>query len=434
MMDSILVIGRKLNYSGVASYSWKEFSPKVNIADYDKVIIDFTSFVNHKDLLDSFREAQLPRQEDYIRAIFSSNCELIFIGDPGTPICSQYNYKVIRNIPIFPAFESIEGDNLELIEIDYDFYFKALKSWSYNLSPKINYNGSKTVIEGVRSAAESNVNKVTAHVEPIAVTSYNVPIAFRMKLRVRDTSNDTMLSGDYVWLPPLGKINSPDSVESLLRSRFNAIPCHNPPVWIHDYKLPRQLKIEEEIAKISSELNKQTDHLNAKNAEHHDESSYQQLLYTQHEDLLEPIVRKVLESLGAMVEMPKRKGHEDGRILDVNGYNGMLEIKGKTGTLGLRDVRQVDQWTRDALAEEDFESKGILIANTECNISVSERGDPFPDNCKKLAERFHISLLTTSQLFHALNQFQEGTLDQEEFWNKIFSSDGVVPLENIPNV
>jgi hypothetical protein len=156
---------------------------------------------------------------------------------------------------------------------------------------------------------------------------------------------------------------------------------------------------------------------------------FHKMLYETGEDALEPVVREALRQLGAQVtDPPPRSGKEDGRLVSPAGDNGMLEIKGPQGPLKLRDVRQLDQWVRDAIAEEEWESKGLLIVNAYHKTPLADRGNPFPDNCIKAAKRFEICLMTTSQLFRALVVDQRGELDRDQFWATIFDTNGPCSL------
>jgi hypothetical protein len=100
----------------------------------------------------------------------------------------------------------------------------------------------------------------------------------------------------------------------------------------------------------------------------------------------------------------------------------MLEIKGRTGNLRLSDVRELHNWVSDALAEEELESKGILIVNLQCDEDPQRRKDFIPPNCAKAAARFDIAILTTTQLFQALVAHQESTLDRKKFWDALFAA------------
>jgi hypothetical protein len=159
------------------------------------------------------------------------------------------------------------------------------------------------------------------------------------------------------------------------------------------------------------------------------------LLYEQHVEGLEPVVRDALRALGATVSDPKPKeNREDGRLTAPGGQIGMLEIKGRTKSLSLRDVRQLEQWVRDAFSQENLVSKGILIANMYCGQPPKLRDKAFPPNCIDSAKIANLCLMTTTQLFRALCSYQREELDIAEFWNTVFNTDGVCSLPELESL
>jgi len=119
------------------------------------------------------------------------------------------------------------------------------------------------------------------------------------------------------------------------------------------------------------------------------------------------------------------KGREDGRLIDPFGRQLMLEIKGRSGTLRLSDVRELDNWVRDAVAIERWESKGLLVANLQSEKPPNERNDFIPKNCSENAARFGMSILTTSDIFNALVSLELHDLDQKGFWDVLHDTNGL---------
>jgi hypothetical protein len=146
---------------------------------------------------------------------------------------------------------------------------------------------------------------------------------------------------------------------------------------------------------------------------------------------LEPVVREALASLGASVTVPEQAGLEDGRLVDSAGRAAMLEIKGKTGALGVEDVRQLDGWIRNAMADEGWEGKGVIVANLKLSEPPDTRDEVVAPNALTFAKRVEIGILTTPQLYEALRRDQEGTLDRHEFWEAVFSANGLVGLPSV---
>ena len=99
--------------------------------------------------------------------------------------------------------------------------------------------------------------------------------------------------------------------------------------------------------------------------------------------------------------------------------------------LRLSDVRELDNWVRDAVANESWHSKGILIANLQCDTEPKKRKDIVPSNCLEAARNFGICIVTTTQLFQALVEQQKGKLDSRRFWDAVFATNGMCVLSEL---
>jgi hypothetical protein len=239
-------------------------------------------------------------------------------------------------------------------------------------------------------------------------------------------------SGNVIWLPRATKISDYDAIDLILKERYGLQFEQAPPQWVAAYKLPEQIPIEEEISHHEQEIQRLKNELTTAQQRLQDVSRFRKLLYEQGVEGLEPVVRDALRELGAKVNDPgSNENREDGQLIAPDGQIGMLEIKGRTKSLALADVRQLDQWVRDALIQDNLESKGILIANMYCGQPPELRDDPFPSNCIDSAKRANICLMTTTQLFRALCSHQREELDVAEFWNTVFNTDGVCPLPEL---
>lgn len=222
-----------------------------------------------------------------------------------------------------------------------------------------------------------------------------------------------------------------DAVELILRERYALGVEQAPPDWVQMYPLPNEGPFEEEIRRHELEVLDLQEQLSLAHRRLDEQQRFRGLLYEQGEEVLEPIVRDALRALGAHVQEPQQRGREDGRLTDPFGRSAMLEIKGRSGVLRLSDVRQLQDWTSDAVAQEDWSGKGILIANLRCSDPPNERSDVFPDNAKQAAERFQQCLFTTTQLFRALRAHQRGELALQDFWDTIFNTEGVCELPDL---
>ena len=273
-------------------------------------------------------------------------------------------------------------------------------------------------------------NTIRPSTASLAETRFHRSIGFRLWFDASGKRGNT-LSGDIYWLPETTEISVSESIDLILRDRYRLVFERIAPQWIKSFQLPSQITIIESIQEKEKMVMDLTDKLENDRLALDQESRFLKMLYEQGEDVLEPIVRDALRNLGAKVEEPKQRGKEDGRLIDISNRRGMLEIKGRTGNLRLSDIRELDNWVRNAIANESWHSKGIMIANLQCNKAPDKRKNTIPRNSLEAAENFDIIILTTTQLFHALVMDQNGTLDRNFFWDQVFSSKGICSLPEV---
>lgn len=275
-----------------------------------------------------------------------------------------------------------------------------------------------------------DVNSIQTGVLHLAQTRFQRAIGFAIQLNPRHITRGQELGVVY-WLPAPTEANVNEAIDLILRERYGLQFEKSPPSWLNIFETPNMQPIINGIREKEATIKGLIDQLKIDQSRLAQESRFLKLLYEQGEDVLEPIVRDTLRELGAVVENPKQRGREDGRLIDPFGNQGMLEIKGRSGNLRQSDVRELDNWVRDAIANESYQSKGILIANLKCNEDPRERNNIIPPNCAEAAKVFDISIVTTTQLFQALVLDQNGQLDRQAFWEQIFVTKGVLDLSGI---
>lgn len=200
------------------------------------------------------------------------------------------------------------------------------------------------------------------------------------------------------------------------------------PKWLDDVSLPvvNKLRSESREAQLTvGEAVSQLQRINTALAEAEEDLS---ILYEQGVEL-EIHVRRVLRALGASVDEPDNpRGGHDGTGRTSNDEQIVLEIKGRTKTIGLADVRQLDQWVTDLAYGDDTteptEWKGLLIGNAQIDHAPTERDAPFAPNAIAFAERRGLALLTTTDVLDALSLLQEGRFDAESWWSSATSTNG----------
>jgi hypothetical protein len=465
----ILVLGSAPHTRLVWAYTWDRVPADLNVADYDVVILNLVPFLDEQ-LVRQIDVDTLPSWEPFARLLFSKDSEIISIGVPGAHISGTRRsersqppsrattavevpllhgvgipYREIPWwLPATPVCTIASGEEIRNIEDEFAYYFRYVHHWRFYATAQ--YKPWSRDMSYYLNLVHPQANDLRLSLRPIAQTRFQQPIAFEMRYqavhaeepgylaswgREGQTAQVVAESGRAIWLPPPTAISAYEAVDLILRERYGLQFEQAPPDWVETYKLPSQLPIEEDIARYEIESQQLTEKLTAARHRLREATRFRKLLYEQGEDALEPVVRDAFRELGASVFDPQARGREDGRLTDPSGRNCILEIKGRTHSLKQADVRELDQWVRDAVVGENLHSKGILVANTYCADPPMQRKEPYPDNCIRAAEQLGICLITTTQLFGALRRHQKGELDLAQFWNTIFDAEGACSLSEL---
>lgn len=430
----ILVLGSANHTRLVKAYEWHNLPPDLNVSDYDTIILNLAPFQD-REFAKNTSTNQVPSWQQFARQIFSQGSEIIVIGSPNFGIGSSSYLPSTWWLPIEPAFVYEAGVDIREVQAEFAYYFEIVRGWSFYLEGiRENKSGfSKQYLTiGVPGA-----NSMRTGLMPLAETRFHRPIGFKLVFdaaelgQSRSPARFMKTSGDVFWLPAPTEASVAEGIDLILRQRYGLQFERVPPEWIGNFQLPAQLPIQQAISERETAIAELTRQLEADRQNLAQTSRFLKLLYEQGEDVLEPVARDALRYLGARVEDPRKKGREDGRLVDPFGRQGMLEIKGRSGTLRLSDIRELDNWVRDVIANEKWHSKGLLIVNLQCEEDPRNRKNTVPANCLDAAKTFDIAIVTTGQLFQGLSSNQKHTLDQKAFWDRIFSASGLCDLPDV---
>jgi hypothetical protein len=426
-----LVLGSNGHGRQVEAHTWDQLPADLNIADFDRVVLDFVPFEEDEELARGIDPARLPSTDQFARLLFSG-AEVIAIGNPSTVVGG--GTPVVWWLPMQINVVAEAGE-IRNVDYPWEAYFEHTKHYSWYFDHLA--RGSNVTLRYALNALHPNASGLAVDPDPIARTRFDKGVAVKWALMAVDLETyvgenryqGLRQSGPIIWLPGPENISHGDAVDLLLRERYEIALETREPDWLAGFVLPREVPMREE-AQRNLDL-AQTAYLAYTQATERatTEGRFKKLLYETGEDALEPVVRDALRALHAIVNDPETRGREDGTIIGVPGHpeaHGTLEVKGRRGSLKLSDVRELDQWVRDQLPER--ESKGILIACLRSDDQPHERHDLFPPNCVDLAEKANIALVTSTQLFEALRRHQLGELDLPDFFASVFAAAGLAEL------
>jgi hypothetical protein len=291
----------------------------------------------------------------------------------------------------------------------------------------------------------NQAHELAAAFEPIARTRYEKLIALRVHVRGiaytrwrqnwggiaepdRSTRHVVLEASPVVWLPTPDRVGSEEAIDNILRERYGIAQEARAPEWAVSYSMPDEAPIGVEIAELERERRELEQRISETRGRAVDAARPRLLLYEKGKEVLEPIVRETLRTLGARVEDPETEGIEDGKLFREEGQ-AVLEIKGRTGQIKQEDVRQVVQWASDAKLKDGVDYKPLIVGNPHCGQPLEERGEVLAPNAANYASNGGVSVVTTMQLFEALRRKQAGTFDQRLFWKTVFETSGAAELD-----
>ncbi|MBD1868743.1 hypothetical protein H6F95_15775 [Cyanobacteria bacterium FACHB-471] len=445
----ILVLGSALHTQSVDAFAWNDLPGYLNVGDYDVIILNLVSFLEQQSNF-GIRAERLPTWQQIARLLFSPNSEVICIGLPGVDANNSLYQSTSWWLPVTPEFVFNSGEVIRNIKPEFAYYFEHVRRWFFYATPsfKSHFMG----LAGYLRVVHPWANNLQVGMGAIAHTRFNQAIAFKLIFRAgyvdrsralparrgKDAGVEPLLtSGVAVWLPPPTEISADEAISLILRERYRRAVDVATPEWVATYQLPQQQAIAAQVNERQKEIERLQQEIALAQKQLEATTSLNRLLYEQNQEALTLIVCDALRELGAQVSDAKigADSTSSGGIMhltDPSGREGMLLVKTRAGELPLNDLRQLDQYVRDLMLNQNWRGKGILIANTYYTHPPEQRNEPFPSNCIRAAQQlFGYCLVTTTQLFQAIATHQRKELGSREFWNAIFEVNGVCPLPEL---
>ena len=415
----VLLLGRPLHGRDLTAFEWSELPDRLNFADYSDVILDLSTIEAAQE------PAILARAQDAVwfaplaRFVWSGAGELVIIGcQPTLPTFL---------IPQFPEIADDAGEFITEIDDEFADYFEDVDRYDYIL--RSDRSTTSPNCPQFIGAAISTGSGVMTQSTPLAKTRSGDYVAVR--LQIRPGNLEQRWSKPIIWLPAPTARDASSVISRLLANRYGVGDVSAPrPTWLDQYPLPRQQRLMDELTSLQTQLDRLEDEAAEVDRQRADVAGLQSILFEQGEDGLEPPVQRALRELGAELIPSPRRGWHDG-TLRYGGGSAVLEIKGRTGAVGLADVRQLAQWVDDLRFPDDndigsWEGIGLLIANAHSTQEPTSRPPAFASNALEFAlRRDDMCLLTTPQLFSALCELQRDELDVDAWWARIFAARGL---------
>jgi len=225
------------------------------------------------------------------------------------------------------------------------------------------------------------------NVEIIATTGFEEVIAFSIKLG----------DGEIICLPQF------KNKESFL-TKWLEFWISRKPDWVNKYQYKEKRKI---LAKLKT--------INV----------LEKLLYGNDRDLCKAVA-EAFRILGFEVRI-SGKGTEPDIYIHDGRFTGIIEVKGLKTHADRDDMRELLDYY-DINVDKQPELKGIFVVNHYRRMEPDKKEKPYTDGAMELAQRKGFCLLTTTDLYFAIERALNDASLREDIRNKIMNGIGLVKL------
>lgn len=450
MSKNILVIGTYTS-EDVDSYDWWQQLP--NISEYDTIILDTTKILRfmensgrleHREgnvyTIDDESEAykristnlDLVRKKLIEKLEFESTIYALYLPES---IINYHPFHLdgsgkgylgsIRTNEWCPVSINIiqeAGKFISITEPSYQNYFRDFKEWQY-------YFESESL--DITDIEEYYADKwdVWFRLDPIAINKVEKPLAITVLFLFSTQGEVTpqRVGGKLVLLPVVNQYDTNASISYLIQlgKQFDTTP---PPSWINNVEIPGEASFKKDIRNKKQQLEAFESAVRKLEDSLVELQKYKGLLYETGFTLQE----LVKSTLGKMEVNVKPSIVTDEFIIEINGKDTLVEVKGNVKSITKDDVAQLVTDLMEHLKKTGQEIDGILIGNG-WRLEPLEQRDVgnkpvFSRDAIRVAANHKIGLLSTTELFKVYCQTLETPTRNKEILNKIITGKGVLKL------
>lgn len=325
---------------------------------------------------------------------------------------SEFTFSTNDWLPISVKTQIENGTTVIPKNKVYQEYLKRLKSWKYYYLPqgKNDENEIKEFYKPNIIIVKRNIIAANKLGKPLAMEL--VPSYFELGSRGYTEQNSRII------LLPATSEDSSDDIDMII-SLSKSIDQTEAPDWINSVNIPNESRLKGELGTAEQKLIKAKD-------DYDNLTKHKRLLYDNSYPL-QNICESTLRELGANI---KPSVVTDEFIIEFNGKEVLIEIKGKNKSVDKDDIGQLITDIGQHVAETGKPIKGLFIGNGWRNLPPEERkvGNKrtFPKEIVHIAETQNIGLLSTVDLFDAYCHWLDGKLSKEKFLDTIITSNGII--------
>jgi len=439
--ERTLIIGCTA-FSSLDSVAWTE-EVVPNIPDYDRIVVSVPHIT--EDFLMAVKYDYLRDMRRGLIRFLDSGGKLIVLISPSITIERQGEYpEQVRNTdwcPISYGTPEEAGRSIVWSMEMYRSYLSKMSEWSFHITiPQNCLSNELTSFYG-----QTHNTKYKIPLVPYLKNRYERILAGQCNIEVRrervshsrygDRRSEypdepDKLSGLMVFLPLIDNMSPEEALSTILYDEMGYSAESSPePDWMKDIEMPFVADLISMIAEANVKVAEQLREIEKINRKISEIQCFRRLFYGTGTEL-EDIVKQSLERLGAKVSPAKYSREE--YILEVDGKEFLMEVKGVAKSITLTHLRQLSDYMLRYQEDTGKECKGILFGNAWRNMPIELRGTEetpmFPDNVIKRAEQLNISLVPSTGFFNAFVKALEDDSFSKIILSQITMTSGVIEL------
>lgn len=141
------------------------------------------------------------------------------------------------------------------------------------------------------------------------------------------------------------------------------------------------------------------------------------------------IVHFVISKMEFKAEMKEEEGRQDIEICE-DDFNLVIEVaSSEEHWIDIYKTRQLLDWCRKFEKERNEKPKGILVANPYCNLSPTDRDEPFTPKALEQGADEGFCLMTTVQLYNIFCKFLKGEMDKDKIKELFLNTKGLLEFK-----
>ena len=341
------------SFAAYDSVSW-ERQEAPNIPDYDVAIVSVPHIT--EEFLRSIDDSFARKLRISLFRFLDSDGNLIVLTSQNfsVPIGSQGLHQISNTFwsPIKYRTVNESGKSISPKAEDYQSYLNNMVNWDYYLT----LPGDCLSSEFIDAYGPAHQGRYRTPIVPYIINGYDKMLAGKFEIamtyiRSRQQGYDgtsyyypdepDKITGTVVLLPLVGTFTAEEALAEILKEEVGFTPTSVEQDWAKTLDTPGMSLLNSELAEAKLQITEEEAKIKAIDAKIAGLQSYRRLLYGTGTEL-ETIVKYSLEKLGATVS-PSKYGQEE-YILDYDGNEVLMEVKGVTKSITLTHLRQLNDY------------------------------------------------------------------------------------------